>query len=342
MGGVDLRQVAPGDDGIRLDRWFKRHFPDLAHGRLEKLLRTGQVRVDGARAKSADRLAAGQTIRVPPLGAPKPDDPDRPTHLPPKTLSAADRAFIRAMVVLETEDAWVLNKPAGLAVQGGTNTTRHVDGMLDGLAGRGDDRPKLVHRLDKDTSGVLLLARSARAADLLSKAFQSRSAEKVYWAITVGVPRPHAGTIDLALAKLPGRGPDGAHERMVAVDEDDDDAKRAVTDYKVLAYAGKSVALVALRPRTGRTHQLRAHMAAINTPILGDGKYGGADARIEGAPSSRLHLHARALRIAASQIGAIEVEAAPPDMFLETVRFFGLEDGMSGDPFDAFHDAPDR
>jgi 23S rRNA pseudouridine955/2504/2580 synthase len=336
MTGVQTITVIAEDDGIRLDRWFKRHYPDVSHGRLEKLLRTGQVRIDGARAKAADRLNDGQTVRVPPLDlSPRPDFVPQPK--PERKISQADIAFVQGLVLLVTDDMIVINKPAGLAVQGGTGTSRHLDGLLDGLIYDRSGRPKLVHRLDKDTSGILVLGRDARSADHLAKSFQSRRAEKIYWAVTAGVPRPHRGTIDLALAKLPGRGPDGAHERVVPVDEDDEEAKRAVTDYAVLAHAGKSAALVALRPRTGRTHQLRAHLAAIHCPILGDGKYGGPASRVEGAPSSRLHLHARALRLPAPDGRLVAIEAPPPAIFAQTLAFFGLEGGQD-DPFAIFAD----
>jgi 23S rRNA pseudouridine955/2504/2580 synthase len=360
MSGVELRIITPEDDGVRLDRWFRRHFPDLTHGRLEKLLRTGQVRVDGLRVKASDRLTSGQNLRIPPLPTQIPATPSgegtdgefhadapakramaRPSH-GPKTVSDRDAALIRGMVILRTDEVLVLNKPAGLAVQGGTGTTRHIDGMLDALTFDKKDRPRLVHRLDKDTSGILVLARDVRIADQLAKAFQGRHAQKIYWAITAGVPKPHQGTINLALAKLPGRGPGGAHERMVAVEDDDADAKRATTDYTVLSYAGKRAALVGLRPRTGRTHQLRAHMAALDTPILGDGKYGGEGSRIEGAPSSRLHLHAHAIRLDLGQGRLIEAVAVPPPTFQTTMRFFGLDAQSSGDPFELFRFAPER
>lgn len=356
MSGVVTRTVAEDEAGIRVDRWFKRHYPDLGHGRLEKLLRTGQVRVDGGRVKAGDRLASGQAVRVPPLtgtgagtGAMDGTETSDPTPRPvaraaparhPRAPSAADEAFMRDLILVAEDDAFVLNKPPGLAVQGGTGMARHVDGLLDALRFGAAERPRLIHRLDKDTSGVLVIARSASAAEHLSRAFQGRAAHKVYWAVTAGVPRPMAGTIDLALAKLPGRGPGGAHERVVAVEDEEEAGKRAVSDYIVLAHAGKSAALVALRPRTGRTHQLRAHMAAIGTPILGDGKYGGAAARVEGAPSQRLHLHARAIRLPRAKGRPLEAVAPPPDMMAATMRFFGFDVDLDIDPHLAFRDAP--
>src|SRR6266481_942393 len=222
MSGVRAQIISKEEAGLRLDRWFRRHFPELAHGRLEKLLRTGQIRVDGARAKSGDRLDEGQTVRIPPLPA-----TDTPKPPPTRQANAADRAFLNGLILHADSDILVLDKPAGLAVQGGTGTHRHLDGLLSALS-QGDERLRLVHRLDRDTSGVILLARSAAAADRLAQAFRKREPEKVYWAVTAGLPSTLAGTIDLALSKLPGRGVHGAHERVVPVDDDESGAKRAI------------------------------------------------------------------------------------------------------------------
>ena len=216
MSDVRLVPVADGDADIRLDRWFKRHFPALKHGRLEKLLRTGQIRVDGGRAKASTRLAPGQTVRVPPLGEEAAaagsgaGAPRRPV------ISDQDRDWIRSLVVYEDEDLIALNKPPGIAVQGGRKVSRHIDGLLDALAGEDGERLRLVHRLDRDTSGVLLLARSARAAAFLAEAFKGRDAKKTYWALVVGVPSPRRGTIDMPLRKVAGQ--DG-NERVVRDDE---------------------------------------------------------------------------------------------------------------------------
>lgn len=263
MSGVQQVSVTEDEADIRLDRWFKRHFPDLSHGGLEKLLRKGQVRVDGARAKSNQRMEPGQVVRVPPLGPPQKKTEAKATRA---TLSDADIAFMRSLVLYKDSDLIALNKPAGLAVQGGTKTTRHVDGLLDALQFDGMERPRLVHRLDRDTSGVLVVARSASAATKLGRAFQGHDVEKTYWCLVVGYPQHSAGTISAALAKS---GPEG-HEKMRW---DEEGGKKAITDYRVVSTAGEKITWLELMPQTGRTHQLRAHCAIIKTPIVGDKKY---------------------------------------------------------------------
>jgi 23S rRNA pseudouridine955/2504/2580 synthase len=273
MSGVQTIIVADKDDGLRLDRWFRTYYPALNHGALEKLLRTGQVRVNGARAKANHRVEAGETIRVPPIR-----DAAPPAGKPPAPRKE-DADFIRRIALYEDDHILALNKPFGLAVQGGTKTKRHLDGMLAALETDGE-RPRLVHRLDADTGGLLILAKTRRAAAALAKSFQGRGVEKTYWALCAGKP-PHAeGTIDLAIAKKMVWSGDGQSERMTAAD--DDDAKKAITDYMTLDSAGP-VSFLALKPVTGRTHQLRVHCAAMGALIVGDRKYGGPKARIEGA-----------------------------------------------------------
>jgi len=318
MSGVENIEVLSDDEDVRLDRWFKRHYPELTHGRLQKLLRTGQVRVDGKRTKGNVRLHSGQMVRVPPMGqVPQESRPAKPS------VSREDIAFLKELILHMDDDVIALNKPPGLAVQGGTGIKKSLDGILDGLRFDKPDRPKLVHRLDKDTSGVLLLARSTSAASKLATAFRSKTARKAYWAIVVGIPNPLAGRIDLALAKMPGKG----GERMVANREE---GKSAVTFFQVHEKAGRKAAWVILEPQTGRTHQLRVHMAEIGTPIHGDGKYGGAEAFLQGHGLSRkLHLHARAIRIPHPQGGELEVVAPLPEHMLGTWRFLGLDE--SGD-----------
>ena len=310
MSAVAHERVQAGEDGQRLDRWLARRWPDLPHGRLQKLLRTGQVRVDGRRARAGDRLAAGALVRLPPMPAPAPEAP-RP---PPAGLAAE----LQGRVLHLDEAVIALDKPAGLAVQGGPGTGRHLDGMLDALRFDAPERPRLVHRLDKDTSGVLLLARSAADAARLTAAFRDRRAEKLYWALTAGAPAPASGRIALALAK---RGRPGGERVAVAAD-----GKPALTDYETLAHAGRRAAWLALRPLTGRTHQLRAHLAALGCPILGDGKYGGRAAFPEGLGlEPRLHLHAR--RIALDHPrgrGRLEVEAPPSALLQAGLRALGL------------------
>jgi 23S rRNA pseudouridine955/2504/2580 synthase len=313
--------VLEADDAVRLDRWFRRHYPSLTHSRLEKLLRTGQVRVDGRRAKAADRIIAGQEIRIPPLPQ---IEPARPRE--PHPVSPADRALLTGAVLHQDDDVIVLNKPAGLPVQGGTRSERHLDGMLDALRFGSTERPRLVHRLDKDTSGVLVLARTAAAAAFLTRAFRDKTTRKVYWALVVGRPKPAQGRIDLALAK---QGTPGSERVRSAPD----DGKRAVTYYRVVDSVGERASWLALLPVTGRTHQLRVHCAAIGTPILGDPKYGGAGAQLAGAPNGRrLHLHAHNLSIPHPAGGRLQVTAPLPLHLRQSWDFFGFAD-MAEDPF---------
>jgi 23S rRNA pseudouridine955/2504/2580 synthase len=284
---------------------------------LQKLLRTGQVRIDGRRAEANDRVEMGQAIRLPPgVTAPTP----REAATKP-VLSERDAADIQRMVIHRDDLVIVLNKPPGLAVQGGTGTGRHVDGMLDALRFGREERPRLVHRLDKDTSGVLLIARTAVAAKRLGEAFRDRETEKLYWAVVVGVPERAEGAIDLPLAKQPGVRGD---REMVQVDREE--GQKALTHFKVLDRAGKRASLLALWPRTGRTHQLRVHCAAIGCPILGDGKYGGEAALLSAVTDARrLHLHARRLGLPhPSGKGQLSVEAEMPPHFRRTVDAFGF------------------
>ena len=318
---VQTRAVADGEAGLRLDRWFQRHFPELGHGALQKLLRTGQVRIDGKRAEGKDRVEPGQTIRLPPGVTAAP--PPKPRGIP--TVSDRDAEEIRGLVIYKDDQVIVLNKPPGLAVQGGTGTERHVDGMLDALRFGYEERPRLVHRLDKDTSGLLLIARTRLAARRLGDSFRDRETEKLYWAVVVGVPPRPEGAIDLPLAKRPG-----ARDREL-MQVDAENGQKALTHFRVLDHAGKRAALLALWPRTGRTHQLRVHCAAIGCPILGDGKYGGEEALLAAvADARRLHLHARRLVLPhPSGKGELAIDAQPPPHFRRTVEAFGFSfDGV--------------
>ncbi|HIJ63922.1 MAG TPA: RluA family pseudouridine synthase [Rhodospirillaceae bacterium] len=314
---------------LRLDRWFRRRYPALPHGKLEKLLRTGQIRVDGKRAKSGQRLEAGQEVRVPPLGELPPAEPKASSR--PATDSEAQ--MLRDAVLYRDEHMIVINKPPGLAVQGGTGMDTHLDAMLDVLAVDGGERPRLVHRLDKDTSGVLLLGCTAAATARLAAAFRSRQARKCYWALVVGVPKYRQGRIDAPLAKMTGRQGD-----KVAVDEDE--GRRAVTYYRVVESVLKKAAWLELEPRTGRTHQLRAHCALLGTPIQGDGKYGGKEAYLSGQGVSRkLHLHARAIEVPhPGRGGLLRVIAPPPQHMVGSFAFFGFAKGAAGEPFTAFEE----
>lgn len=314
----DVRQfsVGPDDDGIRLDRWFKRHMPDTSYTTVAKWARTGQLRVDGARAKPGDHVVAGQAIRVPPAEPVRVDAPVKRERPP---LSDDEITFAREMVIHRDAQAIVLNKPPGLATQGGTKTIEHVDGLLDALQDDMEGRPKLVHRLDKDTSGALLIARTARAAAYFSKSFSSRTARKTYWALVVGFPSIEDGMIELPIAKQPGTGGEKMHV-------DEAEGAPARTRYRVIERAGNRAAWVELQPFTGRTHQLRVHMAAIGHPIVGDGKYGGAAAFLTGGVSRKMHLHARRLRIDHPDGGTIDVEAELPTHFSESLKMLGFEE----------------
>jgi 23S rRNA pseudouridine955/2504/2580 synthase len=316
---VATRTVSPDEADIRLDRWFRRHFPGLTQGAIQKLCRTGQVRVDGHRADAATRLAAGQSVRVPPLPArpvPKPQQPD---------IDPDAARDLQRLVIYQDDDIIVLNKPHGMPVQGGPGITHHLDALLDALRFGSPERPRLVHRLDRDTSGVLLLARTPGVAAKLAAAFRSRDVEKTYWAVVCGRPMPPEGRIDLPLRRIGGaRG-----ERTEVADRKDEDAARAITDYRSLDHAGQKLAWLELRPLTGRTHQLRVHCVAVGAPILGDVKYARPDqnnafsASVAGL-SSELHLHARALRLPHPAGGTLLVEAELPPHIAQTFRTLGF------------------
>jgi 23S rRNA pseudouridine955/2504/2580 synthase len=331
--GVQTVIVDTEEGDQRLDRWFRRRFPQLTHGRLEKMLRKGEVRVDGARATASTRVRPGQRVRVPPL----PDAPPPPPQEP--TVTDPDAAFIRSRVIYRDSLVLALDKPPGLAVQGGSGGIRHLGQFLEVLKFERSQLPRLVHRLDRDTSGVLVLARTAPAAAALSRAFHGRTAQKLYWAAVAGKPVPTRGTIRTGLVKAPG--PRGEKMLCIPIDavERTPDARRAVSDYAVIESAGTRASWVALRPVTGRTHQLRAHMAEIGHPIVGDGKYGtnrqtnegdGWGAQLGGEISRKLHLHAARLDIPdPGKPGRIlRLEAPLPDHMRRTWELFGWPDVM--------------
>lgn len=308
--------VSEDDDGIRLDRWFKRNQPDVSFNIVSRWARTGQLRLDGKRVAPGERVTTGQEIRVPPLDTEPPRRGPAKAKRPP--LTAEEEEFVRSLVIYEDPDAFVFNKPPGLATQGGTKTTNHLDRLLDGLADGPGNRPKLVHRLDKDTSGALLVARNARAAAFFSKSFSGRTAKKLYWALIMGVPSADEGVIDAPLAKQPGTGGEKMHI-------DEEHGQPAKTRWRVIDRAGNRAAWVELQPLTGRTHQLRAHMAAIGHPIVGDGKYGGAEAFLTGGISRKLHLHARRLRIDSPAKGKIDITAELPGHMAQSLETLGFE-----------------
>ncbi|MEO1328224.1 MAG: RluA family pseudouridine synthase [Pseudomonadota bacterium] len=345
--GVRRLTVAADEAEQRLDRWLKRRLPELTQGRIEKLLRKGEIRVDGGRAKASDRLGPGAEIRIPPL-APRADADAPPRRPPAKPISDADAALVQGWVLHRDDAVLALAKPPGLPVQGGSGQTRHLDGLLDALRFDRDDRPRLVHRLDKDTSGVLVLGRTPAAAAKLAQAFRARDARKLYWAALSGTPKPRMGEIRYALLKAPGHGPHGAGEKMLCVAPDlknrPEGAQAALTLYAVLDALGDRACWAALRPVTGRTHQLRAHMAEIGCPVVGDGKYGTNrvekqdgryGAQLGGEISRKLHLHARALDLAHPDGGRLRLSAPLPEHMRRTWESFGWDpDAAAEDPFE--------
>lgn len=350
MTGVQTITVAASEGDQRLDRWLKRRFPQLTQGRIEKACRKGEIRIDGARAKSSTRVAEGQQVRVPPL-------PDRqntdviPTSNRPE-ISEADARMIRDCVLFRDDHIIALNKPPGLPSQGGSGQTRHVDGLAEALRFGLDEKPRLVHRLDKDTSGVLLLARTRAVAKALTEAIRHRETRKIYWALVAGVPTPYLGEIRYGLVKAGGHGKGGEGEKMRCVHPselaDTPGAKRAHTLYATLYRVASRASWVALEPVTGRTHQLRAHMAEIGHPIVGDGKYGGSGqenlgdgwgAQLGGVISKKLHLHARSMTLLhpVTRKPLTVTAPLPPHMAASWDTLGWTEDLAADDPFEALH-----
>ena len=344
MSGVQTLSVAEGDAGQRLDRWLRRQFPHVPQGRIEKMCRKGELRVDGGRVKASTRLEAGQQVRIPPL--PEPGEA-RVAEKP--AVSEADAKMIRAAVIYRDDHVIALNKPPGLPVQGGSKLTRHVDGMAEALRFGLEEKPRLVHRLDKDTSGVLIMARTRAVAASLTEAFRHRDTRKIYWAAIAGVPTPRAGTIRFGLVKAPGHGKGGEGEKMLCLHpgevERTEGAKHATTDYIVIEPAGTRTAWVGLVPVTGRTHQLRTHMAELGHPIVGDGKYGGSGqenlgdgwgAQLGGEVSRKLHLHARSLTLSHPVTGArLHLTAPLPEHMARTWEMFQWQPSEAPeDPFE--------
>jgi 23S rRNA pseudouridine955/2504/2580 synthase len=325
LSAVQQREVGRDEDGIRLDRWFAVHFPNLPFGRLQKLIRTGQVRVDKGRAKTSQRLEAGQVVRIPPV-----DDTPMPSK--PKYI-ADDAAFLRGLVLYEDKEVFVFNKPSGLAVQGGSGTKRHLDGMLKSLPNRQGEVPRLVHRLDRDTSGCLLVARTRGAASHFGKVFGSRSARKIYWAVVAGQPHPPQGQISCFLA----RQSTANGEQMHVVDNRVPGAQHSVSYYSVTDTAAGRFSWVTLKPVTGRTHQLRVHMAELGTPIIGDPRY--FDIENWQSPDelgSGMHLHARRLSIPLRNGERLDVSAPLPPHMLQSFDALGFDasryDAQDNDP----------
>lgn len=336
MSGIEQITVTADEAGMRLDRWFKSHFPGLGFGHLQKLLRTGQVRVDGKRVDAATRIATGQVVRIPPMQTDaRVSATDKANARPrPRKLNDSDRQAVEAMVLYEDREVMVLNKPAGLAVQGGSGLTRHLDGMLEAFRDAKGEKPRLVHRLDRETSGILLLAKTRKAAQSLTKSFRARQTRKIYWAMVAGVPKPRQGRISTYLAR------DEANERMRVARHGEEDAQHSVSLYSVVENAGPKVAWVSLRPITGRTHQLRAHMAHIGHPILGDPRYFNIENwEAPGGVQNKLHLHARRIVIPhPSGRGSLDVSAPLPAHMQQTWNLLGFDatqyDPETNDPED--------
>ena len=341
MTAVQLITVTEDEGESRLDRWMKKHFPQITQGAIEKMCRKGEIRVDKGRVKASDRVAPGMEIRIPPL----PDAP-APEYEPDGKISKTDAQMIQDCVLWKDEHMIVLNKPAGLPSQGGSGQgERHVDGLAEALKFGYKDKPKLVHRLDKDTSGILMLARTDRVARRLSEALRHREARKIYWALVAGAPNPKQGSVKFGLMKAAmGRG----DEKMICIHPakmaDYPDAKRAQTDFFTLWFLSNRMSWMALEPVTGRTHQLRAHMAELGHPIIGDGKYGGSTAEnmgdgwgagTGGDMSRKLHLHARMLTIEHPVTGKIMTFTAPlPEHMAKTWKLLDWkEDDVPADPF---------
>ena len=363
MSGVFLRTVARDDIGMRLDRWFKLHYPDVAFSHLQKILRSGQVRIDGKRVKGDIRLSPGQLVRIPPLG-PKVDappvadgfrtekiaaplgkiaspalgkrlQPGEPGYSRGGEVRGTDGDFLRALILYEDRDVFVFNKPFGLAVQGGSGLTRHIDGMLPALASQRGDIPRLVHRLDRDTTGVLVVARTRKAAADLGASFRARSTKKIYWALCAGVPRVKQGRISTFLAK----GEDEKGDQKMQVVKQGGDASHSLTYYAVVDQSAQKLSWLSLRPVTGRTHQLRVHTAEMGHPIVGDPKYFNVENwELPGGIQQRLHLHARRIVMPLPSGGVLDVTAPLPAHMQQTWNLLGLDTKQ----YDPIEDAPEK
>lgn len=324
MAGVEQIKVEAGEAGMRLDRWFKTHYPGLGFSHLQKLLRSGQVRVDGGRAKADTRIQPGQSIRVPPLEVDRRGD----APLTARTMrNQGDAEVLSQMLLYEDPKVFVFNKPAGLAVQGGSGVTRSVDQMLEAWRNQKGEKPRLVHRLDRDTSGVLVVARTRLAAMKLSEAFRARETKKTYWALVKGVPKKREDKVSTWLVK--DQTPDG--DRMRVARHGEQGADHAVSFYRVVEQAGQSLSWLEMEPYTGRTHQLRVHAAHIGCPIIGDPKYFEADTNWEfpGGIQNRLHLHAKRIVIPHPEKGVVDVTAPMPPHMRQSWNLLGFDEAAA-------------
>ena len=305
MSGISIIKIKPDDDGIRLNRWFLREYPSLSLSHLQKLIRTKQIKVDGKRCEASTRLSAGQELRIPPLDEQK---------APKKEgfISKNDEAFIKSLVIYKDDNIIVINKPSGFAVQGGTGQTKHIDGLLDALKYEKDERPKLTHRIDKDTSGILVLGRNRKYTLALTKAFREHKVQKTYLALCAGCPKTLEGQIKAPLEKI--------GEKMVI----SPGGQKAVTNYKVLDCTGNKFSLIKAEPLTGRTHQIRVHLSNLGTPILGDKKYGTREDTKKADLSTKLHLHSYQIDLSEVLNKKTIVKAKIPDYFMDDIKTLGL------------------
>ncbi|MFZ1812958.1 MAG: RluA family pseudouridine synthase [Rhizobiaceae bacterium] len=331
---VGQKMVESDESGMRLDRWFKVHYPGLGFGQLQKLLRSGQIRVDGGRVKAESRLAAGQQVRLPPMVSALQGEGESTLAASGKPVTANtmrdrnDAEVLTAMLLHEDLKLFVFNKPAGLAVQGGSGIHRHMDKMLEAFTNQKGEKPRLVHRIDRDTTGILVVARSRSAASELTKSFRARDTEKTYWAIVRGVPRKREGRISTWLVKE--KTPDG--DRMRVARHGEADADHAESWYRVISTAGHNLSWVELKPVSGRTHQLRVHMAHLGHPIIGDPKYFNIENwEFPGGIQKRLHLHARRIRIPHPSGGILDVSAPLPPHMVQTFNLLGFDESEAGE-----------
>ena len=330
--GVQQLVVTPDENEMRIDRFLEARFPQLSFSHIQRIVRKGELRVDGKRADSKDRLTEGQTVRIPPLKLEEQAERPRSAKADADTIG-----FLRSITLYEDDDVMVLNKPAGLAVQGGSGTTKHVDKMLEALTAKDGQKPRLVHRLDKDTAGCLVIAKSRFAAATLAKTFRSRAARKVYWALVVGVPRVKQGRISTYLAREEAYDGD---QRMAVAQHGEDGAMHAVTYYAVVETAAQKLAWLSLKPVTGRTHQLRAHTTHIGHPIIGDPKYFNIQNwELPGGIQNKLHLLARRIVLPHPRgKGTIDVSAPLPPHMRQSWNLLGFDDA----PYDPIVEAPDE
>ncbi|WP_336279374.1 RluA family pseudouridine synthase [Bartonella sp. CB175] len=325
MISVKIKKVEADESGMRLDRWFKVHYPGLGFGFLQKLLRSGQIRVDGGRVKTDTRLLIGQSVRIPPLSF----DDKKDLPITDKTIRGQDdRVILKKMLLYEDPKVFVFNKPAGLAVQGGSGLTRHMDSMLEVWRNKKGEKPRLVHRLDRETSGVLIVARSRGAAQALTAAFRARETKKTYWALVRGVPKKSQDKISTWMVK------DGAAQgdKMRVCEHGEPDSNHAVSYYRVLDTRGRTLSWLEMEPYTGRTHQLRVHAAHMNHPIIGDSKYFFSDSNWEfpGGIQNRLHLHARRIRIPHPLGGILDIVAPLPPHMVQSFNLLAFNE-IDGD-----------